>query len=241
MLIKLIALVLLSVAALNWSLSTTPLTAAHAQAFQLPDQARVEQNKKTIFARLKRDKVAYRGDKPGQIRIKWEWVNQVLSNYVFHKRSLLRELSAGEKYELRDRWVYKDMKCTFQEIYALGPEDDDKLFPLSRYNWLLDLAANHTFEGLTLLGKQGEEKGRFKTKVVVNGFYGYNFISSLLRYEDKEDKERLAWGIAEDAYTLRWKDLKQRIADDMSEEKALEDIRLERDKISADTVREQSK
>jgi hypothetical protein len=90
---------------------------------------------------------------------------------------------------------------------------------------------------LTLLGKQGEVKGPFKTKVVINGFVLDAYIGSLLQYVDKEGKERLAIGVAEDAYTIRWKDIKNRIVDDMSEEKALEDLRLERDKISADTVK----
>ena len=41
-----------------------------------------------------------------------------------------------------------------------------------------------------------------------------------------------AKGRSYDAFTIRWKDIKDRVADDMSEAKALEDLRLERDALA---------
>lgn len=213
---------------------------ALAQNAPQSDQERVAKVKQTILSRLVRDKVEYRGD-PGKVRIKWEWANQVLANYVYQKSVAYREASAGEKYELRQLWVFKNMKVTFQEVFNLGAEDDDKLFPLSYRTDLLSLTPNATFDGLTLLGKNGEVKGPFKTRIVINSFlsaYYFTYIGSILQYTSKEGKEKLALGFADDAYTVRWKDIKNRLLDDMTEEKALEDLRLERDKRSADTIKD---
>ncbi len=211
-----------------------------AQNAPQSDQERVAKLKQTILSRIVRDKVEYRGD-PGKVRIKWEWVNQVLANYVYQKSVVYRETSVGEKYDLRQLWVFKNMKITFQEVFNLSTEDDDKLFPLSYRTELLSLTPNSTFEGLTLLGKNGEVKGPFKTRIVINGFlsaYYFIYIGSILQYTNKEGKEKLALGVADDAYTMRWKDIKNRLLDDMTEEKALEDLRLERDKRSADTIKD---
>jgi hypothetical protein len=118
------------------------------------------------------------------------------------------------------------MKVTFQEIFNLGPEDDNKLFPLSYGSDLLDLVPAYSWEGLTFLGKGGEVKGPFKRRIAIVG-------SGLFPlYLNNEGKERLALGFARDAYTLKWKDIKNRVVDDMSEADILERLKLLRDKIT---------
>lgn len=214
------------VVALSLSLVCLPCLAPAAG----DDVARVAKNRETILSRLKRDKVAYRGDKPGEMRVKWEWWDRVVGNYLHEKRALLRELSAGEKYELREGWVYKDMKVTFQELFALGPEDDDKLVPIISHAALLAMAPRATFEGMTLLGKQGEAKGpttrKFKERVASQ--FG-SILADRLEYKDVKGSVKTAGGWSYDAVTLRWKDVKNRVADEVSDAKAAEDLDLERD------------
>jgi hypothetical protein len=205
------------------------------RAAQAVEQERVAKIKQTLLGRVKRNKPEYRGDPPG-LRFKSEWIDEVADNYVFQKNVLLNELAVSEKYPLRATWVYKDMKVTFQEIFNLGPEDDDKLFPLSYGNDLIGLAPSSSFEGLALLGKGAEVKGPYTVKVVVNRFILTDYIGSLLKYTNKEGKERFAIGAARDAFTVRWKDIKNRIADDMSEANELEYLRLQRERVSADIV-----
>jgi hypothetical protein len=207
--------------------------AAATSSAPISDQERVEKNKQTILSRLKRDKVTYRGDKPGQIRIRWEWYDTVVRNYIFEKRILLRELSANEKHSLRPEWVYKDMKVTFEELFQLGPEDDDKLLPILSHQSLLDMVPKASLEGLTLLGKQGELKGEILRKYKVRTIY-FDIYTNRLEYKNSSGKAEMAFGIASDAFTLRWKDIKNRLVEDISEAKQLEDLRLERDALFPD-------
>lgn len=216
----------------------TPALNEHSDmraAQQVSEQECVAKLKQTLLARVKRDKPAYRGDAPG-LRLKSEWVDDVADNYIFQRVVLLNELSVGEKHPLRATWAFKDMKVTFQEIFNLGPEDDEKLFPLSHGNDLLGLTPASSFNGLTLLGKGAEVKGPYTVKVVVNRYILGEYIGSLLKYTNKEGKERHAIGAARDAYTVRWKDIKNRIADDASEANELEYLRLQRERVSADIV-----
>jgi hypothetical protein len=193
-------------------------------AQQLPDQERVAKNKQTILSRVKRDKVEYRGDGSG-LRVKSEWVDKVMSEYHYQKHLLIAEVSLSEKYALRSTWVLKDMKVTFQEIFNLGPEDDEKLFPLSYASGLLYFVPEYSWAGLTFLGKNGEVKGPFKRRISID-----SGIFPL--YLNNEGKEKLTLGVARDAYTLKWKDIKTRVLDDMSEEDAIERLKLLRDKIT---------
>ncbi len=129
------------------------------QSAEESNQARVARNKRTILQRMERREVTFRGGKPGEMRVRWEWYDSVISRYRFEKRVLMNEKSAQEKYALRSRWVFMDMRVTFQELFALGSEHDDKLMPIIASQWLVSAAPSATFEGLTLRGKKGEVKG----------------------------------------------------------------------------------
>ncbi len=213
------------------ALGTDPLE----EPMQASEQERVAKHKQTILSQLKHKKVTYRGDKPGEIRIRWEWYDKAVNNYLFEKRALLRELSAQEKYVLRARWVYKDMKVTFQELFQLGPEDDDKLLPILSHSGLLGMSPSATFEGLTLLGKHGEVKGPvIRKNRKRSSLFGLEFFVLQLEYKNRKGKVVTAKGRSYDAFTIRWKDVKDRVADDMSEAKALEDLRLERDALATE-------
>ena len=231
------ALSLVLVGLVTGGLAQTPST-------QELDQARVEKHKQTILSRMKREKVTYRGDKPGEIRIGWEWWDRIAGNYIFEKQYLLAELDRDEKYELRPRWVFKDMKVTFQDLFQLGPEDDDKLAPIVSHAGLIGMAPRASFEGLTLLGKHGEVKGVITRKYSIRSWQtiGAGLLTlgyqDRLEYKDKNGKlvtATLTWGW--DAYTVRWKDIKDRVVDDMSETKALEDLELQRDARYAEETR----
>ena len=193
-------------------------------AQQLSNQERVAKHKQTILSRMKRDKVEYRGAGTS-FRIKSEWVDQVMSEYTYQKNVLLAEVNISEKYEMRPTWVLKNMKVTFQEIFNLGPEDDEKLFPLSYVSGLLILVPAYSWEGLTFLGKNGEVKGPFKRRIAIEG--GIFPI-----YMNSDGKEKITLGLARDAYTLKWKDIKNRVLNDLSEEEAVERLKVLRDKIT---------
>src|SRR5947209_6472747 len=66
----------------------------------------IQSHKQLLLDRLNHSKVTYRGDKPGQIRIKWEWYDNIIRKYAYEKANFLSELSVGEKYELNARWVF---------------------------------------------------------------------------------------------------------------------------------------
>lgn len=200
------------------------VASGHTAARQVSDQERVAKNKQTILSRLKRDKVEYRGAGSG-LRVKSEWVDKVMSEYHYQKHLLLAEVSLSEKYAVRSTWVLKDMKVTFQEIFNLGPEDDERLFPLSYASGLLDFVPAYSWEGLTFLGKNGEVKGPFKRRIAIGA-------ALFPLYQNNDGKEKLTLGMARDAYTSKWKDIKNRVLDDMSEEDGVERLKLLRDKIT---------
>ena len=205
------------------------------QSAEESNQARVARNKWTILQRMEREEVTFRGKKEGEKRIQWEWVDDVVNRYLFEKRVLLIEKSVQEKYALRSRWVLKNMKVTFQELFDLGSENDDKLLPILSHRELLFMVPAATFEGLTLRGKKGEVKGIVKRKFrrweneveATVRFIGY---IDRLEYEDEKGKLRVAKSkFSWDAFTFRWGDIKDLVADDMSQAKAIEDLRLDRD------------
>ena len=140
------------------------------------------------------------------------------------------------------------MKTTFQEVFALPADDDDKLLPILSHAGLLAAAPSAAFEGLTLYGKDGELKGVVARKYLASEAdvplslterigrgnvprSRYVFVD-VLEYKNQKGELEIARGVADDAFNVRWKDLKNRPADDMSEEKAREDLRLLRDAYS---------
>ncbi len=214
------------------------------QSAEESNQARVARNKRTILQRMGRKEVTFRGGKPGEMRVRWEWYDSVISRYRFEKRVLMNEKSAQEKYALRSRWVFMDMRVSFQELFALGSEHDDKLMPIIASQWLVSAAPSATFEGLTLRGKKGEVKGVVKRKFTVRGYdaegveriAGYRAYIDRLEYEDEKGNLRVARNkYSWDAFTVRWGDIKQRVADDMTVAKAIEDLRLDRDALAPET------
>ncbi len=209
---------------------------AENQPVPISDDERVAKNKQTVFSRLKRDPVIYRGDKPGQIRIHYKWYNKVVKDFVFEKNVLLQENLINEKFVVRENWFYKDMKITFQELFQLGSENDDKLLPILSNWFMLENAPNSTFEGLTLRGRHGEVKGTVTRKLKLISFlYGFRFFTEWLEYKDvdngklKKVTTGFSAGFYPDSSTILWKDIKDRVALDMSDVKTLEDLKLDRD------------
>lgn len=230
---------------IGWGMSVGRLSGqTTAAAPQVSDQERVARNKQTILSRLKRDTVEYRGDGLGQ-RVKSEWVDKVVRDYIHQKLVLAGELSTGERYELSLRWLFKDMRVTFQELFNLSAEDDEKLLPLSYGSELLNMVPSQAFEGMTILGKGGEVKGPYKRSAALVGpslmmanakhprFFRYTPLILPL-YTNREGKEKLSLGIARDAYTVKWKDIKNKVVDDMSDTVHVEKLKILRDYISED-------
>jgi hypothetical protein len=206
------------------------LAAGLAAAQPAAEEARLQENKRIILSRMRRDPVAYRGDKPGDIRVRWEWWDKVINRYVYEKSALLREMSIGEKYVLREQWAFKDMQVTFQEVFQLPPEDDDKLVPIISHEGLLSLVPAASFSGVTLLGKHGDVKGPFRRKYrerVANAYGAW--IHTRLEYTNEKGAPTMARGMAFDAITVRWGDIKNRTLDDLSEAKTREDAEMDRD------------
>lgn len=211
---------------------------------QVSEQERVAKNKQIILSRLKRDTVEYRGDGLG-LRVKSEWVDKVVRDYTHQKLVLAGEMSTGERYELSPRWIFKDMKVTFQELFNLSADDDEKLIPLSYTTELLNLIPSYTLEGVTILGKGGEVKGPYKRSAALVGpslmmanakhprFFRYTPLIIPL-YTNSQGKEKLSLGIARDAYTVKWKDIKNKVFDDMSDTVQVEKLKILRDYITED-------
>jgi hypothetical protein len=145
------------------------LGAAIVGAQGAPDTERVAKNKQAILSKVERPAPETRGDKPGQIRLKWEWYLKVVSSYRYEKQALVTQASAGEKHDVRPQWVFKDMKVTFGELFR---------------------------------GKEGKLQA-----ATMNAGLGWAF----------------------DAVTVRWRDVKDKVVDEVSEAKLLEDLKLERD------------
>jgi hypothetical protein len=210
-------------------------------AAQSPGIGDPEQLKKTLLERMKREPPTYRGD--NNLRLKWEWYDGMARSYLFEKNILVQEVSAGQPNLLRPQWVFRNIKVTFQDIFQLTSQDDDKLVPILSYYTMLASSPSATFEGLSLYGKDGELKGAITRKYIVStadyptswfnagsaGRSRFSFVDALEYKDPKTGKLEIASGNASDAVNLRWGDLKGRIADDMSEDKATEDRRLVRD------------
>jgi len=192
------------------------------------DVERVAKNKQAILSRVKRGEVTFRGDKPGEIRIRWEWYDKVVRSYIYEKAALIQEQSVDSMYMLRVGWVYRDMKTTFQELYGLAAADDDKLLPILSYQAMVKAMPQSTLEGLTLLGKHGEVKGTQVRKYAVKTL-GDQLMYHLEYADATGKKKNTLMGLSYDAFTFRWKDIKDRVADEVSTAKDIEDLQLERD------------
>lgn len=214
-----------------WALMGMPaLDALEERTESISIQARVDKNKEVLLSRLRRPEIDFRAKK-GQRRIRWEWYDQVLRSYFWEKGILAAELSEQEKYALRFRWVYQDMEVTFQEIFQLGPEYDDVLVPILSHGGLLNAIPSSSFDGLTLLGKKGEVKGPFVRKFInrETSSSGRIFYPVRLEYKNKKGEVKIARGKSWDAFTLRWKDIKDRVADSVTLDRIHEDRRMYRE------------
>jgi hypothetical protein len=204
-----------------------PPVAALAQTASLGDP---EQHKRTVLERLTRLPPTYRGDTPQ--RLKWEWYDGMCRSYEFEKKLLVEELSAQLGYLLREEYVFRNVKVTYQEIFQLTDKDDDKLVPVLSYSGCYAHARENVFEGLTLLGKQGESKGTITRSYVAStmeatppgGAYRshFSFITAVEYKDQKSGTLETAGGAYFDSVNLRWRDIKNRVADDNTEEKATE-------------------
>ena len=67
--------------ALAWAGLGAAFLASTEVAAAQTDAERVAKNKQTILSRVERPPTETRGDKPGQIRLKWEWYNKVVASY----------------------------------------------------------------------------------------------------------------------------------------------------------------
>lgn len=211
------------------------LRARGAQDPSIEDPARLIQ---TVLERMTREPPAYRGDAGG--RLKWEWWDGISRSYLFEKHQLLEEVTAGLPNEPRDEWVYRNVKVTFQDIFRMPPQSDDKLVPILSYYALLDRAPSASFEGLALYGKDGELKGTVTRKYTVSTAdypmtwsnagtmprSRYLFVEALEYKDAKSGKTDIAAGNSSDAFNLKWGDIKDRVVDDMSESMSTERRKL---------------
>jgi hypothetical protein len=221
-------------------LSPIPIdSTAQTPSAQTASRVAPEEFKATVLANMMREAPTYRdGDRK---RLRWEWWDTVGRNYLFEKNMLFQEVSDDSPYRLRPEWVFRDVTITFQEIFELPESDDETLVPIISLNALLANAPNSTFEGLPIYGKGGELKGTITRKYAVSTVdYGtsvftgvgagsqsqWSFIHALEYKDQRNGKIEIARGNSWDAFNLLWKDIKDRIADDMSEEKELEDRQL---------------
>lgn len=220
-------------------------TAMQTSTQQIQSIGDPDQLKGTVLERMTREAPTYRG--PNGLRLKWEWWDGTSRSYLFEKNVVVQEASARHPNSLRPEWVLRDVKVSFQEIYRLNERDDDKLAPILSHLDMLDRAPSSTFEGLTLYGKDGEVKGTVTRKYIVSEvdypttlgqrmgaglagvpllFRHFYFLSALEIKDPKTGKLEIAAGNSYDAVNLKWGDIKNRIADDMSEEKAAGDRSL---------------
>lgn len=186
----------------------------------------VSRNKGTVLELMLRGKPTFRGDKAGEVRIKWEWYRQVVVSYLSEKRVLTEDLSVGQQFFLRQEWVFAGMKTSFQDVFRLGPEHDDKLLPILAHWATLQLAPAESFVGLMLRGKQGEPKGpvtRVYMLPSVDGFY------EVIEFKNARGEAEVARGLTLDAFTLRWQDIKNQVFDEVSPRRAAESRRMLRE------------
>jgi len=213
----------------------------HISAAQLPSIGDPEQLKQTLLERMKREPPTYRGD--NSIRLKWEWYDGLSRSYLFEKNNLVQEASAGQPNILRPQWVFRNVTVTFQDIFRLASQDDHRLIPVLSHYTMLANSPSSTFEGLSLYGKDGELKGTITRKYIVStsdypttwtnagalARSRFAFVDALEYKDSKTGKLEIASGNTSDAVNVHWQDIKNRIADDMSEQKATEDRRLLRE------------
>jgi hypothetical protein len=205
------------------------LTAQSTETSQSPEQLKAR-----LLERMVRLPPTYRGD--NNARLKWEWYEGIARSYRYEKGAIVEEVSANQGSLLRTDYVFRGVKVTFQEIFQLTDKDDDKLIPILAHYSLLRTARQNVFEGLTLLGKQGEVKGPITRKYIASardaGYVGgaYFDFYYVLEYKDqKSGKLERAGGVASDAVNFRWRDIKNLVVDDMTEERAAEDRTLLRE------------
>ncbi len=203
------------------------------------DPDRVAKNKSRILKNLRREKPIYRGTKPGEVRFRWEWYNRMVGNYIYERSALLivEAYRVNAPHDLRPGYMYRDMTVTFEEIFGALDGDDDKLVPILSHRDFLGLIPNSSLVGLTLRGKQGEVKGVVTRKYKYVSLYGGGIVDNL-EYKTPAGKIARAAGIAPDAFTILWKDLKNVVADNVSEAKAIEDLELVRDLLYPDETDE---
>jgi hypothetical protein len=101
------------------------LAAQSATKSQAPEEL-----KRTMLERMVRLPPTYRDN---GARLKWEWYDGTARSYLFEKRAIVEEISAGQGSLLRSDYVFQGIKVTFQEIFRLTDADDDKLVPILSY------------------------------------------------------------------------------------------------------------
>jgi len=209
--------------------SPVPMIAQSTEKSQSPEQLKAR-----LLERMVRLPPTYRGD--NNARLKWEWYDGIVRSYLYEKSAIIEEVSADQGSLLRADYVFRGVKVTFQEIFKLTDKDDDKLVPILAHWGLLKNARQNVFEGLTLLGKQGEVKGPITRKYIASykdaglRYGGYFDFLYVLEYKDQTSgKLERAGGVADDAVNFRWRDIKDRVVDDMTEERAAEDRTLLRE------------
>jgi hypothetical protein len=207
---------------------------AATQESALGDPSRLMQ---TVLERMTREPPAYRGD--ANARLKWEWWDGMTRSYLFEKHEMVEEVSVGQPNELRPEWVFRNIKVTFQDIYRMPDQSDDKLVPILSYYAMLQSAPSASFEGLKLYGKDAELKGTITRKYTVSTAEypmtwanagnlvrsHFHFVEALEYKDAKSGKIEIASGNASDAITLKWGDIKNNVADDMSDSMATEQRR----------------
>jgi hypothetical protein len=117
------------------------------------------------------------------------------------------------------------MKVRFTEI--LPAMNDDTLIPVTPE--FLEYAPESTFAGITAYGKHGEVKGRLtgKYKVWHSGVSTYSSGHSYYTDGLFTDAGVLDMGLSADAITVKWGEIKNRIAFEHSDEKEQEDSAME--------------
>jgi hypothetical protein len=137
----------------------------------------------------------------------------------------LREQSGeakGSNQALQDCW---DLQLKFNEIFPVT--DDEVLIPVTQT--LASLAPASTFTGLTAYGRHHEVKARIIAKrleMCCNSNLLPSLITSKPYYKPYFQTDRGHAYPYKNEILLRWADVKDKIAYDLSENKAQEDLQL---------------
>lgn len=149
----------------------------------------------------------------------------------------LQQAEQGEKAEpASGSEELLNLRVRFREIFP--DASDDLLFPLDEA--VVVYAPESSFAGLSVYGRHGELKGRIVGKQKEwntthgSGFSGFTPIDgtrywTILTTDDKRLYGN-AWRI--DANNVKWGDIKNRIAFEVSERKSGEDRKLEEDALA---------